>query len=987
MKRNLIIKLLLVVWLASPARGGAVVSLASSVSLVSSITENFDSMGAAGTAPPAGWSMKLASGSNTTWTNSVPISSAGVATMVATTGSLTASSTPATTNSNGFNAQGASSADRVLATSPTGVAGVAIQLQLTNSTGTPLSTLKIGYDIRRFTAAGTANELPGYWLFYSLDSGATWTNVAALNPALSGGGVLVPNTVGVTVVPVTTIALSGSWASGTDLLLRWVDDNAAATSPDQIIGLDNVSVIAPPVVGAPPSVTLTAPANNSTYSAPASITLAASAGDSDGSIARVEFFQGSTKLGEDTLAPYTLDWSAATGGTYSLTARATDNDGNVAVSPAVTVFVNSLTRGPYLQKAAPTAMTVRWRSSQPGVGRVRIGSSPANLTAFTDEADATTEHEVALNGLTPGTLYFYSVGSSAGTLAGGDATCTFTTSPIPGAAANTRVWVLGDAGTGTAGQFSVRDAFYTWTGSRTPDLVLQLGDNAYNSGLDSEFQTRVFDVYGTLMRKSPFWSCLGNHETAQSTSFVDTYPYFSIYSFPKAGECGGVTSGTEHYFSWDYGNIHFISLDSMTASRSASGAMATWLTNDLASTTATWVIAIWHHPPYTKGSHDSDTATESIEMRETFLPILEAGGVDLVLCGHSHCYERSYLLDGHYGLAASLTAEMIKNSGDGRQSGNGAYGKPLTGNHSHFGAVYCVTGSAGQTSGGSLDHPAHFISLSVLGSTVLDINGAALNATFLRETGAVDDSFSIVKQGGSTPPIVTTLAATAVTSTSATLRGSVNPTGTAATAKFRHGLSSSYGIDTALTLSPNDGLSSQAVSATIAGLAPGVTYHFQVTASNAWGTSSGSDVTFTTQTPFEEWISGQGLSGPDAAASADAESDGKVNLVEWAFGTDPTVGDASELKIEGAILVTRGGPRIQFNGAAASATFCRRKDFASAGLTYTIQFSADLAVWEDVAGAPVAIAGDDQIEAVSVPFPASVNGGAPKFFRLVISAQ
>jgi len=70
--------------------------------------------------------------------------------------------------------------------------------------------------------------------------------VAALNPTLSGpAGVVVPNTVGVTSVPATSVALSSPWNPGSNLLLRWVDDNAVATSPDQIIGLDNVTVATP----------------------------------------------------------------------------------------------------------------------------------------------------------------------------------------------------------------------------------------------------------------------------------------------------------------------------------------------------------------------------------------------------------------------------------------------------------------------------------------------------------------------------------------------------------------------------------------------------------------------------------------------------------------------------------------------------------------------------------------------------------------------
>lgn len=713
-------------------------------------TQNFDGMGT-GTAAPSGWQVFGAlGGSNSTWTNATGIPASGVGGGTANATLIAATTFTGSSNTQGYNfALPATPADRALGTSPTSGQGIVLQLTLTNTSGGPLSSLRVGYDIRRFTAPATANSLPGYQLFYSLD-GTTWTNVAVLNPALAGAVVNVPNTTGVTTVPATTINLASPWSPGGTLRFRWVDDNAVETSPDQIIGLDNVSITTP--IGNPPSVALTAPTASDVFVAGNPIAFAADAADTDGTIAKVEFYDGSTKLGEALTPPYTFTWSGGAAGTHAFTAVATDNDGNSTTSAAVSVTVNptpgsgTLTRGPYLQKASPTQMTIRWRSSQLVAGRVRYGNSPANLDQVIDESSARIEHEVAITGLAPLTTYYYSVGSSFDTIASGS-DCTFTTAPTPGTAVDTRVWVLGDAGTANANQTAVRDAFYNWTGTRTPNLVLQLGDNAYNSGLDTEFQAAVFDMYAAMLKKTPFWSCLGNHETNQATAFVDTYPYFGIYTFPTAGECGGVPSGTEHYYSWDYGNIHFISLDSMTASRSPTGAMATWLQNDLASTTATWIVCLFHHPAYTKGSHNSDTETELIEMRQNILPILEAGGVDLVLSGHSHCYERSYLLDGHYGLSTTLTSAMKLDGGNGRPTGTGAYVKPLTGPRDHFGAVYSVAGSAGQISGGSLNHPAHFISLNNLGSLVIDVSGTTLNGTFLRENSATPDTFTMVKQG------------------------------------------------------------------------------------------------------------------------------------------------------------------------------------------------------------------------------------------------
>jgi hypothetical protein len=93
-------------------------------------------------------------------------------------------------------------------------------------------------------------------------------------------------------------------------------------------------------------------------------------------------------------------------------------------------------------------------------------------------------------------------------------------------------------------------------------------------------------------------------------------------------------SGTERYYAFDHGNIHFICLDSQGSGRIATDPMLRWLAADLAATTQKWIIAFWHHPPYTKGSHDSDSELELIEMRENALSILEAGGADLVVTGH-----------------------------------------------------------------------------------------------------------------------------------------------------------------------------------------------------------------------------------------------------------------------------------------------------------------------------------------------------------------
>jgi hypothetical protein len=160
-------------------------------------------------------------------------------------------------------------------------------------------------------------------------------------------------------------------------------------------------------------------------------------------------------------------------------------------------------------------------------------------------------------------------------------------------------------------QIAVRDAMLAQ--STSPDLFLHMGDIAYESGTDGEFTTNHFAIYQDIMRHTPLWPTLGNHEAMQSPN-AGLGPYYEAHVLPTG------SSGTEAYYSFDYANVHFIVLDSMTSNRGSGAAMLTWLVSDLVSTSQEWVIAYFHHPPYTKGSHDSDNAADSggrmTDMRE-----------------------------------------------------------------------------------------------------------------------------------------------------------------------------------------------------------------------------------------------------------------------------------------------------------------------------------------------------------------------------------
>jgi hypothetical protein len=409
----------------------------------------------------------------------------------------------------------------------------------------------------------------------------------------------------------------------------------------------------------------------------------------------------------------------------------------------------SVIRGPYLQKGTSTSMVVRWRTATATESVIDYGTTLGNLNQKISDLTTKTEHEIEITGLVANTVYYYRISDSSEVLIPEASDMYFKTHPIAGSSQPFTFWVLGDPGTADENQRAVRDAFYDYIGTDVIDGILFLGDNAYEDGTDSEFQSALFDIYDQRLKNSIAWLSYGNHDGHLADAESQTGPYFDIFTFPKSGESGGMPSGTEAYYSFDYGNVHFIVLESYETDRSIGGDMYNWAVSDIQNTMQDWIIAFWHHPPYSKGSHDSDTESRLEEMRENFLPMLENYGVDLVLAGHSHSYERSFFLNSHYSTSDTFdsTTHTIGNNGygDGQIDGAGAYEKTTSGADAGKGAVYVVAGSSGKLANVS-NHNAMAVSLNQLGSCVIEVDSYELHVKFISETGAINDYFTIQKE-------------------------------------------------------------------------------------------------------------------------------------------------------------------------------------------------------------------------------------------------
>ncbi|HEX6171909.1 MAG TPA: Ig-like domain-containing protein, partial [Chitinophagaceae bacterium] len=427
-----------------------------------------------------------------------------------------------------------------------------------------------------------------------------------------------------------------------------------------------------------------------------------------------------------------------------------------------------LTRGPYMNMGNQTAVTLRWRTDIATNSRVELGTVHGTYPIVFNDAASSTEHQIRVTGLNTDTKYFYRFGSSTQVLQAGTDNY-FVTAPPSNTTRKLRFAVFGDCGRNDNGyQNQTLSAYQNYLGSNAGEIMILLGDNAYTNGTDAEYQTGFFAPYQTsILKNHIIMPAPGNHDYYSTNQASRTGAYYQNFTMPIAAECGGVASGTEAFYSWDRGDVHFISLDSYgTESPNASrlydtlGPQVTWLKQDLAANTKKWTIVYWHHPPYTMGSHNSDTESELVNIRTNLLRILERNGVDLIMCGHSHDYERSYLLKDYFGNEASFNVNTHTVSNSSAKYNGTANSCPynLANGQVNHGTVYVVSGSSGASGGIQAGYPHNAMAWSFNdgGMLYLEIEGNRLDAKFIRRDQVIADQFTIMKDVSKTSNLTIT---------------------------------------------------------------------------------------------------------------------------------------------------------------------------------------------------------------------------------------
>ncbi len=409
------------------------------------------------------------------------------------------------------------------------------------------------------------------------------------------------------------------------------------------------------------TITLSTPSSSdtSTPSAPTSVAVSAFSStrldltwtaSSSSNVAGYRVFRDGTQVGIVDLpgSPRYSDNGFAASSTHSYTVKAMSSNkvlSAASTARSATTLASGtvkIARGPLLERVTTTSAEVAWWTNIPtqSVVSYGIGAYSQTITNTT----AVVQHVIQLPALTAASTYQYNVGN--GTLSSSGAS--FHTAALPGTGFSFAA--VGDFGGGGTGE-SQNAALIASDGSQ---FIQTLGDNIYpSSGLPdpnfsttySDFDTRFYKQFASAISQKSFNPADGNKE------YYGDGEFWQNFDMPN----------NHRYYSYDWGDAHFIVLDSELPFDTASAQYA-WLQNDLNThQNAKWRIVALQRPPYSSSSSSSSCSS----CKTYLVPLFQTGHVNLVLGGNSHNYERSFPLVNGSPATGGITYVVSGAGGNG----------------------------------------------------------------------------------------------------------------------------------------------------------------------------------------------------------------------------------------------------------------------------------------------------------------------------------
>jgi hypothetical protein len=419
-------------------------------------------------------------------------------------------------------------------------------------------------------------------------------------------------------------------------------------------------------------------------------------------------------------------------------------------------------------------------------GRSAVCQSLPRAAGHGGDAERRHNWTATLDSLSLGRKYFYRVRGNRQTLAEG-----YLTTRQP-RGRRIRFVSFGD---NSYGDISDRAIAYQ-TYQQHPDFVMNCGDNVYESGTDDEYQRYFFPVYNAdvsgvhlgapLLRSVPFYTVIANHdvqgkdenghEIADFARNPDALAFYTAMHLPLNGPelptdptptmgpaeriaafraAAGARFPRMANYSFDYGDVHFLCLDSNRYIDPNGAGLQRWIADDLSSTDGLWKFVVYHHPAFNVGNEHYE-----VQHMRVLAPLFEAHGVDIVLSGHEHNYQRPRPLR----FAPSGPGKSADRGGkDRRVPGTFTIDRRFDGveRTGADGVLYIVTGAGGKhlydpgfTDNPSLwthadDNHADYVARMVTDRhslTVFDVEGPRLALTQIDEAGEPIDRLALTKK-------------------------------------------------------------------------------------------------------------------------------------------------------------------------------------------------------------------------------------------------